>query len=577
MKTKLILLIGLIIIAVSSCSKVLDKAPLDKISDIAVWNDPALIDAYVIDVFNEMAFLYNAQQDNTDNWATTFLSDITDEGHTAFSWINTTSFYKAGAMVASSVWPTKRWVYYSTIRKMNTFLEEIATSTLPDDQKNLRIGRIRFARAFTYFIIARDFGGVPLILKAQNANDPYDELYPKRNKEIEIYDFCISELTAIIDNNYLPAVAYDGGQPTEYAALALKSQVALYAANLAKWGTEQLDGVLGVPADRAQDLYQSSYDASKKIIDDAVFTLYNADANKIKNFRNLFLVKKNSEVIYAKEYIGLDKGVSHFWDNWNFPYGLGCWPGDGSCPYLEMAEEFEWTDGTPGTPGTLDRVAIQTGLWTLDELWGKKEPRFFASIYTHGSVFKGKTMDMTTGTTADPWARGANLSWDLNTGFGVLKYTDETNNPYWVDSKTDWIIFRYGYILLNHAEASFELGKTAEAMDAVNQVRTRAGVNLLTSVTRDNIRHERKIELAFENGYRYYDLKSWRTAKTVLSVQYSGLEYYFDVATSKLQLVVLTNIDGSTPPLFRDKDYYLPLTPAVIANNPNLGSENPGY
>jgi hypothetical protein len=577
MKTKLILLIGLIIIVVSSCSKVLDKAPLDKISDIAVWNDPALIDAYVVDVFNEMAFLYNAQQDNTDNWATTFLSDITDEGHTAFSWINTTSFYKAGAMVASSVWPTKRWVYYSTIRKMNTFLEEIATSTLPDDQKNLRIGRIRFARAFTYFIIARDFGGVPLILKAQNSNDPYDELYPKRNKEIEIYDFCISELTAIIDNKYLPAVSYDGGQPTEYAALALKSQVALYAANLAKWGTEQLDGVLGVPADRAQDLYQSSYDASKKIIDDAVFTLYNADANKIKNFRNLFLVKKNSEVIYAKEYIGLDKGVSHFWDNWNFPYGLGCWPGDGSCPYLEMAEEFEWTDGTPGTPGTLDRVAIQTGLWTLDELWGKKEPRFFASIYTHGSVFKGKTMDMTTGTTADPWARGANLSWDLNTGFGVLKYTDETNNPYWVDSKTDWIIFRYGYILLNHAEASFELGKTAEAMDAVNQVRTRAGVNLLTSVTRDNIRHERKIELAFENGYRYYDLKSWRTAKTVLSVQYSGLEYYFDVATSKLQLVVLTNIDGSTAPLFRDKDYYLPLTPAVIANNPNLGPENPGY
>jgi starch-binding outer membrane protein, SusD/RagB family len=577
MKTKILLLTGVIIIFLSSCEKVLEKEPLDRISDNAVWNDASLIDAYVVDVFSEMAFLYNAQQDNTDNWSTTFLSDITDEGHTAFSWINTTSFYKAGAMVASSNWPTKRWSYYSTIRKMNTFLEEMAKSTLPDDQKNVRIGRIRFARAFTYFIIARDFGGIPLILKAQSADDPHDELYPKRNKEIEIYDFCITELNDIISNNYLPAVAYDGGQPTKYAALALKSQIALYAANLAKWGTVQLDGVLGVPATRAQDLYQSSYDASKMIIDDAKFTLYNGSTDKIKNFRDLFLVKKNSEVIYAKEYLGLDKNVSHFWDNWNYPYGFGAWPGDGSTPYLEMAEEFEWTDGTPGTPGNLDRAAIQTGEWTLANLWGKKEPRFFASIYTNGSVFKGKTLDMKTGTTTDPWARGDNLSWDLNTGFGVLKYTDETNTPYWVDSKVDWIIFRYGYILLNHAEAAFELTKTSEAMGAVNQVRSRAGINPLTSITRDNIRHERKIELAFENGYRYYDLKSWRTSKTVLSVQYSGLEYYLDTSTSKFQLVVLTNIDGSTPPLFRDKDYYLPLTPAIIANNPNLGPENPGY
>jgi hypothetical protein len=338
-----------------------------------------------------------------------------------------------------------------------------------------------------------------------------------------------------------------------------------------------MDGILGVPATRAQDLYQSSYDASKAIITDGKFSLYSGFTDKAKNFRNLFLVKKNSEVIYAKEYLSLDKGVSHFWDNWNYPYGFGAWPGDGSCPYLEMAEEFEWTDGTPGTPGTVDRVAIQTGEWTLTDLWGKKEPRFFASLYTHGSAFKGKILDMITGTTDNPWARGANLSWDLNTGFGVLKYTDETNSPYWVDSKVDWIIFRYGYILLNHAEASFELNKTSEALDVVNQIRTRAGITLLSSITRDNIRHERKVELAFENGYRYYDLKSWRLSKTLLSRQYSGLEYYLNTTTSKLKLVVLENIDGSTPPLFRDKDYYLPLTPSRRANNPNLGPENPGY
>ena len=582
MKTKIISLIGLISIFLFSCNDIMDKEPLDRISENQVWNDVALVDAYIVDVYSEMKFLYNANNDQPGNWITTFLTDLTDEGHTSFSWINTTSFYKAGAMVASSEWPILRWGYYSTIRKMNFFLDKMGTSSLPNEQKTPRIARIRFARAFTYFILARDYGGIPLILKAQNATDPYDELYAKRNKEVEIYDFALNELNDIIRNNDLPSLdPYDNGLPTRYAVLALKSQIALYAANLAKWGAVGLNGLLGVPSNRAQEFYQASYDASKQIIDAGKFSLYNGNTDKIKNFKSLFTAKKNSEVIYARGFNSVTQGVAHFWDNWNYPYGFGAWPGNGSSPYLEMAEEFEWTDGTPGTPGTLDRTAIQSGLWTIDGLWGKKEPRFFASLYTHNSPFKGVSLDMTAGYldgSGNPVvSHGANLSYDLNTGFGILKYCDETYAPYWDDSRTDWIVFRYGYILLNHAEAAFELSKTDDALASVNQVRNRAGVKLLTTITRENIRHERKVELAFENGYRYYDLKSWRLCENLLSRQYSGLEYYKDKSTSSYKLVVLKNIDGTTSPLFRPKDYYLPLTPKRISNNPNLAPENPGY
>jgi hypothetical protein len=560
----------------------MDKEPLDRISEAQVWNDAALVDAYLADVYSEMKFLYNANDDQPGgSWSTTFLTDLTDEGHTSFSWMNTTSFYKAGAMVASSEWPIRRWAYYSTIRKMNFFLEKMAGSTLPADQKNKSISRIRFARAFTYFILVRDYGGIPLILKAQNATDPYEELYAKRNKEVEIYDFALSELSDIIKSNYLPAVAYDNGLPTKYAVLALKSQIALYAANLSKWGTEGLNGLLGVPSSRSQELYQASYDASKQIIDEAKFTLYNGNSDKVKNFKALFTTKKNSEVIYAREFNSTTQGVAHFWDNWNYPYGFGAWPGDGTGPYLEMAEEFEWIDKAPGSPGTLDRTAIQSGLWSMDALWGKKEPRFFASLYTHTTPFKGVSLDMTSGYldgSGNPVvSHGGNLSYDLNTGFGILKYCDETYAPYWDDSRTDWIVFRLGYILLNHAEASFELSKTSDALSAINQVRNRAGVTPLTTLTRENIRHERKVELAFENGYRYYDLKSWRLCENLLSKQYSGLEYYKDKVSSNYKLVILKNVDGSTSPLFRPKDYYLPLTPKRISNNPNLAPENPGY
>ncbi len=59
--------------------------------------------------------------------------------------------------------------------------------------------------------------------------------------------------------------------------------------------------------------------------------------------------------------------------------------------------------------------------------------------------------------------------------------------------------------------SSFELGKVDEARDAINQIRDRAGIAGKTSVDRDAIRQERKVELAFE-GHRYWDVRRWRIA-----------------------------------------------------------------
>ena len=91
-------------------------------------------------------------------------------------------------------------------------------------------------------------------------------------------------------------------------------------------------------------------------------------------------------------------------------------------------------------------------------------------------------------------------------------------------------MFRYAEILLNYAEAAFELGKPTEALDAINQIRDRAGIALLTSIDREKIRQERKVELAFE-GNRYWDLRRWRTAETDLSIPFSGLRFYLNYNT----------------------------------------------
>ena len=51
------------------------------------------------------------------------------------------------------------------------------------------------------------------------------------------------------------------------------------------------------------------------------------------------------------------------------------------------------------------------------------------------------------------------------------------------------------------------------ALKDINEIRGRAGVKLLTAgnLTLDKVRHERKVELAFEK-HRYWDLKRWRLA-----------------------------------------------------------------
>ena len=83
----------------------------------------------------------------------------------------------------------------------------------------------------------------------------------------------------------------------------------------------------------------------------------------------------------------------------------------------------------------------------------------------------------------------------------------------------DWIVLRYADVLLMYAEAILAGGESttdSEALDAVNAVRDRAGLDDLDEVTKDNLLYERRIELAFENQ-RFFDLLRFGVAQEVLS------------------------------------------------------------
>lgn len=601
-RIKNIILVVLSVVSLSSCDSILDRAPLDIMSDDQVYKDQALADrkldlAYtkMTVMLNECPKIRNAKENptwytETDNWHGPFIvNELADEA--VVHWIKNHSTEAKAAGITNSGGILEWWENaYEINRVLNEFLEGMASSSLPDKYKEERVAEARFLRAFNYFFMVKRYGGVPLILHSQKISDPESELFAKRSSEKDVYDFILSEMDDIVGS--LPARAQtELGRPSKGAAMALKARAALYAGSIAQNGTVQLDGLLGIDASLAKDYYQKAYDACKQIMTWNEYSLYNADVDKVTNFKNIFLKKNNSEVIMMIQHDAVQRtpsgGNGWVWDFFQCPHPHAWGAGNQNAPYLEMAEEFEHIDGTPDT---LDKTTLETGLWTMEDLWKNKDPRFFASIWTQDTPWQGGKVDFHNGlllpngtVKMDGAYEGVAANGDqmvdksYGTGFGVMKYLDENHNNKGEreTSSTDYIIFRYGEVLLNFAEVAFELGKTAEALDAINQIRERAGIAKLTSITQDRIRHERKIELAFE-GHRYWDLRRWRIAEQVIPVNRTGLRFILDYTTRKYKLVVLTNYDGVTAPVFQGRNYYFPITAKRISNNGNL-VENPGY
>ena len=590
-----ILLVGSI--AFTSCTKkILDKEPLDYISDNNVFRDETLMDAYLAQAYIEMTILDNDTPgnivnnwDSSTDWSGPFIvNEIADESMS--NWLPTQGSAKYGGIqIHGGI--LEWWEYsYRVIRTLNYFIEKIDNSpeSISDNFKKTRAAEARFLRAFNYFSMVKRYGGVPIITRVQYLSDSDEELFRKRNKEQEVYDFIISEMDAIADDLYDAKI----GRPTKYAAMSLKSRAALYAASIADFGDVQLDGVVGISAS-ANEYYKKSYEASIAVMN-GPFSLYNQDANKTQNFKNVFLKKGNSEAIWVKQHndqvfiAGQTPGNGWSWDFFQTPKPHAWNAGNQNAPYLELVEAFEYVDGSSGV---LDRDAVQATLWDMDDLWANKDPRFYATIWTNKTSWQNSFVDfylglikpdgsyIDAGSYEGVLAKG-NQSVDgrIGTGFGVMKYLDESHSNLGErgSSKTDWILFRYGEVLLNYAEAAFELGKPGEALDAINQIRDRAGIAPLTSIDRAKIRHERRVELAFE-GHRYWDLRRWRIATDVLTRNHSGIQYILDYTTRKYRVLIQGQIDGNTSnPVFDEKHYYLPITIGRTGNNPNL-VENPGY
>ncbi len=454
-------------------------------------------------------------------------------------------------------WGVNWFDSYGYIRELNLFIARDSAATglsAPDKARFMAEGR--FLRANYYFELVKRMGGVPLILEQLKYDFSGDPTYLQRPraKESDIYDFVISEAEAI--KNLLPAGVKEKSRASKGAALAMEARAALYAGSIAKYGvTTPLvslsGGEVGIPNAKGNEYYTIALRAAQEIITGTDgYSLYKNKTDLADNFANLFLDKDaNNETILIEDY-KVKSGKVHGFTTNNQPFSSGEESGNGDAgrlnPSLNLVEAFENLDNTyspiPYRDGSGNPIYYTNQL----DIFAGRDARLAGTIILPGATFKGQQVDIwagykladgsvfTTqdasklvalpGTTNPVQVLGKDGPYNGNdkrtqSGFYIRKYLDPTPGAgsRGTNSGVAFIRYRYAEVLLNAAEAAFELGQPDVAAGYMNQVRARAGLVIpLTAgqITFDRIVHERRVELAFE-GHILFDLKRWRLAHVV--------------------------------------------------------------
>jgi len=246
---------------------------------------------------------------------------------------------------------------------------------------------------------------------------------------------------------------------------------------------------------------------------------------------------------------------------------MGGW--GGTQPTQNLVDEYEMTDG----------LAFNVSpLYNANKPYKNRDPRFGASILYDSAMWIGGEIELKQG-----GKEGIGTANDATkTGYNLRKFMDTTIikvNP--DNGYNNWIVIRLGEVLLNYAEAQNEaIGPDQSVYDAVNAIRQRPSVNMpplpagLTQLQmRNKIRHERTVELAFEEQ-RFFDLRRWKgadgkyLAETILNSPVYGLKTSNDRSTrTKFKL---------EDRVYLPKHRLLPIPQSEININRNL-VQNPGW
>lgn len=236
------------------------------------------------------------------------------------------------------------------------------------------------------------------------------------------------------------------------------------------------------------------------------------------SYSDLFSLRgqNSSEIIFSVRYEGPGKNEgASFNAHWNTPLEAMNGTIDLADAYYVKSTGKKVTDMNYGEMKD-DKLDISKPNATHFE---NRDPRLYATLFVPGMKWNGKGGE-------GNWYGGAAPSYST---VYVMKYFDPTDTGNSWDNGQDFYVVRYAEVLLSLAEALVQKGgyDENEVIELINEVRQRADVNmpkvqniegtgLAKDVLLDIIKHERRVELAFE-GLRLFDLYRWRDLKKAVT------------------------------------------------------------
>ncbi len=462
--------------------------------------------------------VYNYIPKGFDHISDAMLSSASDESDYAIPGSNIERFNNGSWSAIFN--PDNAWTfYYRGIRLANLFLQNSTnyqhiivrdTATVAGRDAYARqvldIEWLRHEtnvlRAYFYFELIKRYGGVPIINEAYNLGE---EVVVPRSSYDDVVTYIVGLLDAAIPNLQEDFQAYEAtsfGRVNKGMAMALKSRVKLYWAspinnpgnNLVRW--------------------RQAAEAAHDVITYGRYSL-------ASNYGNLFVgatAHQSSETIFAHM-----TGSNNNPERINYPIATDG-GSTGNCPAGNLVDAYEYTSGEPFSWATLTPGS---------DPYSNRDPRLTASVVVNNSNWNNRTIEAWVG-----GRDGVGAPQTTTTGYYLKKFLAANLNLSLNQTVVhSWILFRYGEILLNYAEAMNEaygadadpFGDGRSARWAINQVRSRVQMPAVVAASatemRNRIKHERRIELAFEN-HRLWDVRRWglNDAREALGAAIMGVQ-----------------------------------------------------
>ncbi|MCH4155164.1 MAG: RagB/SusD family nutrient uptake outer membrane protein [Muribaculaceae bacterium] len=542
MKAKIFgfLAVGLATMALASCSDYLDLTPTTKLTDKAVWSNADNATS-VVNTFYEN--IYQLGQYNDEGQYLAGLTEaLTDEfkygstNYNARCYIPSESSYGGSTLTVNyvDVYYGKWGSLYYDIRLVNGAMSKMNEfgGSLDANVKTQLTAELRFFRGMFYFELVKRYKDVIL----------YDEDMTKIVKdkavstEAECWEFVYQDLKFAAEN--LAVSTVPNGRITSGAAYGLLSRAMLYAK---RWSDAKAaaEKVIAMGYTMPTDLKAAWTDGGAEAI---------------------------------LQYSFSTNGVYHSFDNMYAPLGDKALDGDDQTPgqgtpTQEMVESFELKTG-----GLPDWTPWHTTAGTTETPpYAQLEPRFANTILKNGDTWKGRKIQTYSGGTdqACTWMDDPIPDGRTVTGYYLRKLVNE-NHSFKADTKctAPWTAIRMAEIWLNYAEACYMTGDKTDAIKGLKAVRDRVGLPTDDTLQGDDlmaaIRHERKVELAYEGQY-YWDMRRWGLAETAFSnYRVHGMKVtHIDGDTYRYNYIECDKQDRHFP----SKMYRFPMPTDEISNN----------